>query len=404
MTYFPEAQDVQAAFASVVVDEWARAGVTDVVACPGSRSTPILVALAEAAERGRLTLHVMLDERSAGYFALGLGLAGGRPAPVVTPSGTAAAELHPAVVEAHHAGVAFLAVTGDRPEELQDCGAPQTIDQEGLFGRAVRWSASPGVAELAASSSWRSLASRSVAEASGGAHRPGPVHLNLAFREPLVGSATPVLGPALEGRAQGRPWHHLPAVDDLRPPVDLVAMLASAGARGLVVAGRGAIGTPEGVLAVKELSRVTSWPVLADPLSGCRYPGVVAGADALLRTGLARQWEPDVVVRLGAPWASRVLNEWLSGLGCPQVLVDRWGAWAAPDHRPTEVVVASPGAFCRDVAAAVAAVAGVPGDWHRRWVRAEKLAQEAIDATVKGEVGLTEPGVARAVVASLPMG
>ncbi len=193
MTRQPAPEDVQAAFTAVVVDEWLRAGVSDCVVCPGSRSTPLLVALAEAAERGDLRLHVLVDERSAGFYALGLGLACGIPAPIVTTSGTAAAELHPAVVEADHAGVPMLAVTADRPPELHGFGAPQTIHQVGLFGGAVRWEANPGPADLAAAWSWRSLASRAVNEACGAAGRPGPVHLNLAFREPLLGSALPVL-------------------------------------------------------------------------------------------------------------------------------------------------------------------------------------------------------------------
>ncbi len=203
MTGLPAPQDVQAAFAWVLVDEWLRAGITDAVACPGSRSTPVLIALAEAAERGDLRLHMLLDERSAGFFALGLGLARGLPAPVVTTSGTAAAELHPAVLEAHHSGVPMLAITADRPQELHDCGAPQSVHQAGLFGDAVRWELSTGVPELAAAWSWRSLASRSVIEACGGARRAGPVHLNLAFREPLVGQPTLIVGGAPAVRPTG---------------------------------------------------------------------------------------------------------------------------------------------------------------------------------------------------------
>src|SRR6516225_10488804 len=153
---------VQAAFCSVLVDEWARAGVTDAVVAPGSRSTPIVLALdAEP----RMRVHVVLDERSAGFVALGLGLGSGRPAVVATTSGTAAVELHPAVVEASHAGVPLIAVTSDRPPELHGVGAPQTVDQEGLYGSAVRWAVSPGVADWGASGSWRSLGSRCVAEA-----------------------------------------------------------------------------------------------------------------------------------------------------------------------------------------------------------------------------------------------
>lgn len=398
------AQDVQAAFAGALVDEWARAGVTDVVVCPGSRSTPVLVAVGEAAEQGRARLHVVLDERSAGFFALGLGRASGRPAVVVTTSGTAAAELHPAVIEAHHAGVPLLAVTADRPAELQDCGAPQTIRQPGLFGECLRWESAPGVPDLAAAGAWRSLASRAVLEALGGAHRPGPVHLNLAFREPLLGSAAAVR-PAIAGRPGARPWHRARPRAELLPPPDVVDLLAKAGERVVVVAGNGAGDDAQGPQAVRRMARATGWPVLADPLSGCRTPGSVASADALLRAAAVRQWQPDLVLRLGAPWASRVVNEWLAGLQCPQVLVDPWGAWAAPDRSPGEVVVASPGALCRAVAERADALrAGTPSDWAKRWALAEKLAQGAIDAALTQERALTEPGIARCLVSAVPRG
>ncbi|MHB1535428.1 MAG: thiamine pyrophosphate-binding protein, partial [Acidimicrobiales bacterium] len=171
--------DVQAAFCATLVDEWARAGVTDAVVAPGSRSTPLVDALAAD---GRLALHVVLDERSAGFVALGLGLATGRPAPVVTTSGTAAVELHPAVVEAHQAGVPRLAVTADRPPEMHHVGAPQTVEQDGLYGGATRWVVSPGVADMASAGAWRSLGARCVAVAAGAGGRAGPVQLNLAFR------------------------------------------------------------------------------------------------------------------------------------------------------------------------------------------------------------------------------
>ncbi|MGD0809351.1 MAG: 2-succinyl-5-enolpyruvyl-6-hydroxy-3-cyclohexene-1-carboxylic-acid synthase [Acidimicrobiales bacterium] len=424
MTSFA-ANDVQAAFARVLVDEWVRAGVTDAVACPGSRSTPVLVALAEAAERGALRLHMLLDERSAGFFALGLALASpsGLPAVVVTTSGTASAELHPAVLEAHHSGVPLLAVTADRPPELQDSGAPQTVHQVGLFGDALRWEASPGVPELAAAGSWRSLASRSVLAARGGALRAGPVHLNLAFREPLLGSADLVLGPApgpylgtapdltvvRDGRPGGAPWHRLRARDDEVAPADIVRLLAGVGERGVVVAGGGAPGRgATGPAAIAQMSAATGWPVIASPLSGCRLPGAIGAADALLRTSVVQGWHPDVVLRLGSPWASRVVNEWLERLPCTQVLVDPWGVWAAPDHVPGEVVVTSPEALCRAVTAAVTEQPG--GDegarspWARRWALAESAAQEAIDAALAAEVDLTEPAIARTLLEAMPAG
>ncbi len=432
MRSVPAPEDVQAAFAAVLVDEWLRAGVSAAVACPGSRSTPLLVALAEAAERGALRLYVLADERSAGFFAVGLATATGVPAPVVTTSGTAATELHPAVVEAHHAGVPMLAVTTDRPEELHGFGAPQTVDQTGLFGTAVRWEVHPGPPDLAAAWSWRSLASRSFAEACGGAHRPGPVHLNLAFREPLLGSAASLLeegapraadeaieaalgaaagpdrGRALRllrlGRPDRGPWHsRLPTGPGLvPPPAAAVERLATAGERGLIVAGAGA-GDPE---AVWSLSKATGWPVLATPQSGCRVPGAIGSADALVRTEAVRRWRPDLVLRLGAPWASRVLSEWLAGLSCTQVLVDPGGTWAAPDRPPGDVIVASPELLCQAAAARVrgSSPEDSGGSWARQWSLAERTAQAAIDAALAAEGALTEPAIARALLERVPSG
>lgn len=186
-------------FCTTLVDEWARAGVTDAVVAPGSRSTPLVVALADDP---RLRTHVVLDERSAAFTALGLALASGRPTVLACTSGTAGTHFHGAVVEAHHAGVPLIVCTADRPPELQDVGAPQTVDQVGLYGGAVRWSADPGVADAATAGTWRSLAARAVCEATG--PTPGPVHLNLMFREPLIDGDD---APDPAGRAGGQPWH-----------------------------------------------------------------------------------------------------------------------------------------------------------------------------------------------------
>src|SRR5437764_5068156 len=219
--------NVQAGFATTLVDEWVRSGVTHAVIAPGSRSTPLTLALAED---GRVQLQVVLDERSAGFRALGLGMITGRPALVVTTSGTAAAELHPAVIEAHQGRVPLLAVTADRPPELHHVGAPQTVEQAGLFAGAVRWSLDAGVPDEQAKSSWRSIAARCVIEAAGHPSGPGPVHLNVAFREPLLGAVKRM--PA--GRNAGGPWHR-PEAAPAFPPAELVSRLASWGAPGLIV-------------------------------------------------------------------------------------------------------------------------------------------------------------------------
>lgn len=420
----PAPADVQAAFCAVLVDEWVRAGVTDAVVAPGSRSTPLVLAL-DAADR--LRVHVVLDERSAGFVALGLGLATGRPAVVATTSGTAAVELHPALVEASHAGVPLIAATADRPPELHQVGAPQTVDQDGLFGRDPRWAVSPGVAEVAAAGSWRSLAARSVAMAVSGPGGPGPVHLNLAFREPLLGSgAGRAALAAPEGRADGGPWHLRVPSTGSYPPETVVSLLAGhAGGRGLVVAGAGAGTEVSGAAALVALAQRLGWPLLADPRSGCRIPGepVVACADALLRVPEVAAWRPEVVLRVGAPWASKVLTQWLAGLEpeVQQVLVDPWGRWTDPDRRVGLVVDADPSALATSVLASGALANDAatsrplgpsgpspssPSAWTRQWADAERCAQAALDGELAAGAPLemSEPGVARAVVAGLPDG
>src|SRR3954452_12123987 len=226
------------AFALVLVDELARHGVTDAVLAPGSRSTPLALALSGDA---RVRLHVRIDERSAAYVALGLARTYGRPVPVLCTSGTATAHFHGAVMEADQSRVPLLLLTADRPPELRGVGANQTVDQVGLYGSAVRWFVDVGVPE-SRTESWRYwgwLLSRAVATATGCSGGPaGPVHLNLPFREPLTPVDDGVGFPwPLEGRAGGRPWTSVArAVDE--PPVALRDRIA-ASERGILVAGDG---------------------------------------------------------------------------------------------------------------------------------------------------------------------
>jgi 2-succinyl-5-enolpyruvyl-6-hydroxy-3-cyclohexene-1-carboxylate synthase len=403
----PSAADVQAAFCATLVDEWARAGVTEAVVAPGSRSTPLVLALDTDP---RIRVHLVLDERAAGFVAVGLGLATGRPAVVTTTSGTASVELHPAVVEAFHAGVPLLATTTDRPPELHLVGAPQTIEQEALYGRAVRWAVSAGVADLAAMNSWRSVASRCVAEALGaGSGQPGPVHLNLAFREPLLGSAARVNTPP--GRPGGAPWHAYRPPAGASPPEPLLDLLrAQARQQGLIVAGAGA-GDPELLLG---LAARLGWPLLADTRSGCRVPStpavpVIGAADALLRIPSVAAWQPEIIIRAGAPWASKVLNGWIGALpaSIPQLLLDPYGAWRDAERTASHVVRTDPGALLAAVAAGPAPASGEsPGEWSTRWFKAQEAAEAVFDARLRPGAAwaLSEPAVARAVLAGLPFG
>lgn len=378
---------VQATFAATLVDEWVRAGVSDAVVCPGSRSTPLVLAIAA---RPELRVHVRLDERSAGFFALGLAQATGRPAVVCVTSGTAAAELHAAVVEAHQARVPVIVCTADRPPELHGVGAPQTIDQAGLYGAAVRWSADPGVPQEETSGTWRSLGARAAAEAASGPFGPGPVHLNLAFRDPLVEEA----GTLPSGRPGGLPFHRV-EVPTGRPEVSGTVVDLLQG-RGVVLAGAGS-GPTRSVLA---LAARLGWPVLADPRSGCRvdHTHVVAAADAIARAGV-RGLQPEVVLRLGAAWASKALPAFVAGAAV--VSVDPWWRWQDPDRQSDVTVRAEPGAFCDALVDAGRSEGPAPSGWLAGWQAAERSAQAAIDEVLAGE-GLCEPLVARQLTRLLP--
>jgi 2-succinyl-5-enolpyruvyl-6-hydroxy-3-cyclohexene-1-carboxylate synthase len=386
--------DVQATYCATLVDEWVRSGVTDAVVAPGSRSTPMAVALAA---HDAMAVHVHHDERSAAFVALGLGLATGRPAIVLTTSGTAAVELHPAVVEAHQAGVPLLVLTADRPPELHHVGAPQTVEQAGLYGAAVRWVFEPGVADPAAAPTWRSLASRAVAESTTGPSGPGPVHLNLAFREPLLGTA----GDLPAARPDGQAWHGTVGRRStiVRAGADRLARLLGAD-RGVIVAGSGGA-DPD---ATFSLARATGWPVLADPRSGCRLPDpVVVGAfDAILRhPATAAELRPEVVLQLGAPPASKVLSQWIAASGATLVAVDVNGRWFDPAHAAAHVLHADPTAVA---SALVQLVGGREGDraWTNRWEQAEVAAQQAFDRVLVTHSEATEPGIARTLAATLP--
>ena len=387
MTQGPEVT-AAATFCATLVDEWARAGLRHAVVCPGSRSTPMALALAAD---GRLAVEVVHDERSAGFLALGIGLATGRPAVVLTTSGTAAAELHPAVVEAGLSGVPMIVCTADRPPELQDVGAPQTIDQVHLYGRSVRWFAAPEVPDERRGATWRPLAARAVAEAT--AARPGPVHLNLGFRDPLVGTA----GELPAGRDDGRPWSTVAAVSSPSGPVADEARAALSARRGVVVVG-GAVGDPDAVLALAE---ALAWPVVASPRATGLWgrgagAGVVSHVDALVRLPAFTAERPEVVLRVGEPPASKLLGQWLAGL--PVVAVHGSGRWVDPDG---QVLFTLPEGALAGLASRVTPA---PDDWRQRWLTAERAAADALADALAGRDEATEPAVARDVVAALPEG
>ena len=389
-----DVEHVASTFCATLVDEWVRRGVTRAVVSPGSRSTPMAIALIRHAG---MSVHVHHDERSGGFMGLGLAIATGVPTIVLTTSGTAAVELHAAVVEAHHAAVPLLVVTADRPPELVGVGAPQTIDQTDLYGGAVRWFCDPGVPDVSRRSRWRLIASDAVQATVGPV--PGPVHLNLPFREPLLGP----VGEIPEPHAPDAPLEPVaaPIPDD-----DQVLRWASewSGRRGVVVAGAGASCSSEEASAISAMAAALGWPIIADHLSGCRLerPEVVWAADAILRVPeLAEELRPEIVVRLGRLLASRVTNEWLAACGAVQIGIDPAGQSPDPDAVLNERVHAIPAT----VATALTKLATpVERSWLDRWTGAAAAAAVAVDSAIASFGGVTEPGAARAALAGVPVG
>ncbi|MEA2297162.1 MAG: 2-succinyl-5-enolpyruvyl-6-hydroxy-3-cyclohexene-carboxylate synthase [Solirubrobacteraceae bacterium] len=360
------------------VDELVRCGMTDACTSPGSRNTPLVLALAR---KPGLRAHSHVDERCAGFFALGLAKASGRPAAVTCTSGTAAANLLPAVIEAHEARVPLIVLTADRPPELRDIGAGQTIDQVKLYGDAVRWFVEVGTHEAdPARVRWmRGLACRAYWTALG--DRPGPVHLNWPLREPLLPAAPPP--PPPPGRPQGRPWIARPT--GARPPA---ALELPAGARGVVVAGRSDRGlAPE----IPAFAARAGYPLLADPLSGARRgPAAIAHYDALLRHQAFRP-QAEVVIRVGDLPTSKALRAWLADQDAArQIRVSGDGSWQDPENVVGESLPGDPRAVL-----AAAAPAAAPAAWLDRWREADDRAGRALEEVLGDD--LSEPAVARSV-------
>ncbi|MGJ6965344.1 2-succinyl-5-enolpyruvyl-6-hydroxy-3-cyclohexene-1-carboxylic-acid synthase [Streptosporangium sp. G11] len=369
------------ALATVLVDELARCGLTDVVLAPGSRSAPL--ALAVHAD-SRIRLHVRVDERSASFLAVGLARRSGRPVVLICTSGTAAANFHPAVIEAHESGVPLLVLTADRPPELRDTGASQTVDQVKLYGTAVRWFSEVGVPEDRPGqvAYWRSTACRAYQRAQG-PYDPGPVHLNVAFREPLVPDGDPSWCESLEGDAAG-PWVRARVAS---PPV---ALHLPPTRRGVLVVGDGATNTRRYVAA----AGMAGWPVLSEPNGGARYGDHAMSAyHFLLGTPeFADRHRPDVVVTLGRPGLSRPLLNWLRHADEHIVVAADMTRWPDPTRSATQV-------------AQVVEIPVAAGDdaWLHSWRRAETAARTAIDEVLDG-TGLSEPRLARDLVEALPNG
>lgn len=371
--------DVQATFCSTLVDQWIRLGVRHAVVAPGSRSTPMALALTE---RPELHVHVVHDERVAAFTALGLGLSpadGGPalPALLLCTSGTAAANFLPAIAEAGLSEIPMIVLTADRPEEVRGIGAPQTIDQIELYGTHVRWFHDPGVPEAATVGEWRRLAASAWSSAT-----CGPVQLNLAFREPLVGTPLPLPEPIDVDTSRSSPVSADPVPD---------AMITE---RGVILVG-GMSGVA--IERIEALHAATNWPIIADPQSGLRHLSDVTTIDALLRVeGLADRYLPDVIVRIGRPSTSKVLAQWTAR------------------REPVLVQVGGPGTV--DPSGTVAAVCAIDdlievtgatpatSAWITEWRRLDALAAAVVEREIRVSSELSEPAIARTLVENLPSG
>lgn len=396
------------ALASAFAEELERGGLRRAVVSPGSRSTPLAVALWRAPG---IEVEVIVDERSAAFFALGAAQASGDPVALLCTSGTAAANYHPAVCEADHSGLPLLVLTADRPPELRGIGAGQTIDQVKLYGESVRWFCEVGnhLADDAGLLHYRSVACRALARARGEV-RPGPVHLNLPWREPLasvaVAGAVTASDPlALEGRA-GRPLTAVTHVDEEPTEFELDEIAAHIGdaISGVIVAGRQL--DPELREPLAHLARAAGFPILADTTSQLRLGPhdrslVVSGYDQLLRDEhFARSVVPELVLRFGEMPTSKPLRAWLEASGADQIVVDPSGGWNEPTRRAAAIVRAEPTALAAGWARRLE---GEERGEPRRWLEAERAARAAIDAAlglasgVVGDAPLTEPALHRAL-------
>lgn len=385
------------ALASAFVEELERGGLRHAVVSPGSRSTPLAVALWRAP---RIAVTVLVDERAAGFFALGAAQASGAPVALLCTSGTAAANYHPAVCEADESAIPLLLLTADRPPELRGVGAGQTIDQIKLYGESVRWFCEVGThaADDDGLLHLRSVACRALSLARGEV-RPGPVHLNLPWREPLApvpvaGAVTATDPLALRGR-EGRPLTAVTAIDREPSAFLLEEMAAHIGdaIAGVIVAGRQL--DPELREPLAHLARASGFPILAEPTSQLRCgphdrSRVISTYDQLLRDErFAHSVVPDLVLRFGEMPTSKPLRAWLAASGADQIVVDPDGGWNEPSRRAAAILRADP----TELAAGWAArLEREDRPEPTAWLRAEAAARATLDAEIEAE-GISEPAL-----------
>jgi len=413
-----DAPNATYAFAMAFFEELARSGVAHVCVSPGMRSTPLTVAAGSVAG---LRVWSHLDERCAAFFALGLAKTTRAPVALVCTSGTALANYAPAVSEAHYSGVPLVILSADRPPELREWGAGQTIDQVKLFGSQVRFFAELPIPEAGRRMLLyaRTIACRAAGEASGA--NPGPVHLNWPLREPLEPVRTAGQGyraegdrVAEQGRADGQPYV-VRGGEFLRASARQIRELAAdfqGVERGVIACG--VMDEPGFAAAVARLARELDWPLLAEPTSGLRSGGhvadapVIAAADLFLRDpAFMGNHRPDIVLRFGGTPVSKALRLWLE-TAPPQrlVLVSANCSWNEPSHLVSDCVVADPVSFCEELYAALLprAAAARSTPWLASFIEAEARTQAMLARRLGAESRLFEPRAARSLCEQIPDG
>ena len=394
------------AFSATLLHSAVRHGLRHVVICPGSRSTPLALA---AACHPALTTHVLIDERSAAFFALGMARELGEPVALISTSGTAAANFAPAVIEAYLSRIPLLIVTADRPAELRDWGASQTIDQVDLYGSHTRWSRDlpPPVGDAVETRFAQAVAARGMALASG--PPAGPVHLNVQFREPLIPADSDPLE-LLRERYSDADLTPLPKRQSFPPPPRDIERLVNrilAKPRGIIVCGPHTGSDPGYVAAA--LSEASGYPCLADPLSTVRFswpgsPGLIDAYDMFLRdANLSDRLAPDVVIRVGGMPTSKPLTQFLARQSAEVIAIDP-GNLRDAGHTVTWHLAADEAVTLSAASEALAGVEVSSTGWRECWETVNSQTRKALEAQVSPSTAITEPTVAASLLQAMPPG
>lgn len=404
------------AFACALLAEICAAGVRNLCICPGSRSAPLAVAALEIPDLRRF---VHVDEREAAFFALGLAKASREPVALLCTSGTAAANFLPAIVEADRACVPLIVLSADRPQELRDWGGPQTIDQVRLYGGYTRWfhDAPPPEPGIEALHYARALGSRAVAAASGAL--PGPVHLNLPFREPLDPRAVPedFLGSSADSRAVhgrlGRAYceRWVPSAPPSKAQLERLVELARNSERVVLVCGP-SDGGEELARAVARLARTAGWPVLAEATSQLRSGPHVSGApiighaETILHDpAFAAAHVPDWILRVGGSPTGKATCAWISAHSATRISwLGRRAHWSDPDHRLSEVIDLDAPLVCDALEKALGEGPSLEREspWLRDFLAADRDAAQAVTRILSEQKPLCSPHIVRDVLEALP--